>query len=909
MKKITLLIISLLFVVSTIAFTACSDPHEHSFGTELQVSDTHHWLVCECGEKKDETAHVFDKEIASSEYLKAEATATTKAQYYKSCICGKASATEYFETDKAPANLQVSDISKTYDGTPVAEPTVTFDGVGAENFAYYKGEEKLTERPTDAGTYKVVVTVDETATHAGDCVEREFTIAKVVVTIPTLEKEYDGYGEFEFVFEGPADEEIDCLVDIGKTNKNVGTYTDVAITYKSVSSENYEITATTVSATITPKVLTNISVGDATYKGSTNFVFVLSAYHGLVSGETFTLQVTTASKNVGTAVEIVSISYTNNNYSIDKSAITLNIVPKVIDNLTYAFEYNGLQYQSVTFEDDDIPGIFGDDSLFLEVYFATPNVGAGLETGGEFGFEPDFNEANYTLGENYNFSIVPKALTGSIFFDIYYGDVKKVTGRPLYYYDYEITEEEYGVVNGDSVTLRALYESPNAGTANTSCGLYEENNYVMGDLNVNNTIISVKTIELPEKQYIAEYTGSSKLMVDLSEYAEYGETLEMFFMAMAGDPSMPVSAVGEYTNNVSFSKINYSDTTNYEIKLPESYSLKIAPKKITNLDLKITYNTYDTLSIYLISKDGIVEGEEVKLMPGKNFNAETFKVGDVITLKKFVEGITREENEEIVFLAGSDKNNYDLADACGTMTCVAYCDVQYDGSCNCGTSHLTETLTFTGGESVGASATIDCDSTYEGGIYKIALEGGVYEFFGSDQFFNISGIYDSNGNILATSIGTYPLPKGTYYFHVYVGSSPSSDSIWVKKTAKILDADTMANAIVPDMEPGNSDAGVRIHNLQTHNGGDTFVLFYNVGENINALGQSINFRYEDGDGGYSATSNIESIEFYDVNGIQLNVTYDEPDMVAESGVTAVGGVYIVVTMNGEGMDNLYFYAV
>ena len=32
-------------------------------------------------------------------------------------------------------------------------------------------------------------------------------------------------------------------------------------------------------------------------------------------------------------------------------------------------------------------------------------------------------------------------------------------------------------------------------------------------------------------------------------------------------------------------------------------------------------------------------------------------------------------------------------------------------------------------------------------------------------------------------------------------------------------------------------------------------------------------------------------------------------MIAASGVTAVGGVYIVVTMNGEGMDNLYFYAV
>jgi hypothetical protein len=596
------------------------------------------------------------------------------------------------------------------------------------------------------------------------------------------------------------------------------------------------------------------------------------------------------------------------NYEFDLSKCTASIVPKVINNLTYKFKYNGSEYQSVTFEGNDIPEIIGDDSLFLEVCFATPNVGATLDTSEETGFEPGFAEENYVLGENYSFSIVPKALTGSIFLDIYYGDTTKVVGRELYYYDYEITEEEYGVVNGDSVTLRALYESPNAGTADTSCGLYEENNYVMGDLNVNNTVISVKTIELPEKQYVAEYTGSSKLILDLSEYAEYGETLEMYFTAMAGTPLLPVSAVGEYTNNVSFSKINYSDTTNYEIILPESYSLKIAPKKITNLDLKITYNTYDTLSIYLISKDGIVEGEEVKLMPGKNLNAETFKVGDVITLKKFVAGITREENEEVVFLAGADKNNYDLADACGTMTCVAYCDVQFDGSCNCGTSHLTETLTFTGGEAVGKSATIACDSYYEGGIYKIALEGGTYEFSGSDQFFNISGIYDANGNKLASSIGTYALPEGTYYFHVYTGNTPSSDTIWVKKTGKMLDIENEEIIVTQITNP--DDLSYRDEEIADyHSGGDRFVLFYSRNEEDDVLGCSITFYYADENGKYAlgATSNIESIEFYDINGRQLPVTYDEPDMVREDGVTAIGGVYIVITMNGEG-EHLRFGA-
>ena len=522
-----------------------------------------------------------------------------------------------------------------------------------------------------------------------------------------------------------------------------------------------------------------------------------------------------------------------------------------------------------------------------------------------------------TDGSNYQFNykengavatitVTPKALTGSLLLDIYYGDTVKSVGSDSYYYEYTITEEEYGVVAGDSVLLRVLYESPNAGAEESSFGLYMENNYVIGDLSINNTIISQKTIQLPEIEYVAEYTGTNSFTIDVSGYANDGDTLTMTFTAVSsGSMGLPISAIGNY-ENVRFLKIAYSDDENYAVEFPTSgYSLEIIPKKITNLDLKITEAAYNNGKLTLIAKDGIVNDEVVTVTIT---NYSSVSVGDVIELV-VSESSMGPGNEFIEF---ETSTNYQFApvenDIVGTITIVAACDVQFDGSCNCGTSHLTETLTFTGGEDVGKSATIACDSTYEGGIYKIALEGGEYEFFGTDQFFNISGIYDANGNKLADSIGTYILPQGTYYFHVYVGNSPSSDTIWVKKTAKILDAATMANAIVPDMEPGNSDACVRIHNLQTHNGGDTFVLFYNAGENIDALGQTIYFRYEDGGEGSSATSNIESIEFYDVNGIQLNVTYNGADMNAASGVTAVGGVYIVVTMNREGMDNLYFYA-
>ena len=481
--------------------------HEHSFGTELQVSDTHHYYVCECGEKKDETAHVFDKTVASSEYLKAEATATTKAQYYKSCVCGAKSATEYFETDKTAGTLaNIQDISKTYDKVELANPTYETNSDGVVTIEWYQGDTKLDAKPVNAGTYKVKVIIAESATYTGISAEKEFTIAKVVVTIPTLEKEYDGYGEFEFVFEGPADEEIDCLVDID--NKNAGTYTDVAITYKSVSSENYEITATTVSATITPKVLTNISLGDATYKGSTDFSFVLSAYHGLVSGETFTLQVTTVSKNVGTAVEIASISYINNNYSIDKSAITLNIVPKALKLLDIEVTYDGgiISSFDLTAADGVIAGddvwLYGDGwqnyDIAYDEYILTDDLSSD-----------DYDEGVELRGAdkgNYKFTYDTDGSVGKVTVMPYILDftgeyVKDADGTHYFTFTQDVTWSHGGT---NTVTVKiALIDSE--GNWITAPGVYTQENAEIADEAFYIGGVKCEGFELDEDYYADEF--------------------------------------------------------------------------------------------------------------------------------------------------------------------------------------------------------------------------------------------------------------------------------------------------------------------------------------------------------------------------------------------------------------------
>ena len=278
----------------------------HAHGTTLTAGDTTHYYACSvCGDKKDEEAHVFDKTVAHSDYLKAAATTTTKAQYWKSCVCGKASATEYFETDKAPANLQVSDISKTYDGTPVAEPTVTFDGVGAENFEYYKGAEKLTGRPTDAGTYKVVVTVDETDTHAGDRVEREFTIAKKTLNYLEVTKVYNGkrgFGENAGIYcqlgveHGVIAGDTVFLETSDDLDYNVGKYYFVrmnsdddrdTVWLHGDDAANYDFQGNDVvgEVTVTPKALNLLDIKFTYDGGNIASRFDLTAADGVIAGD------------------------------------------------------------------------------------------------------------------------------------------------------------------------------------------------------------------------------------------------------------------------------------------------------------------------------------------------------------------------------------------------------------------------------------------------------------------------------------------------------------------------------------------------------------------------------------------------------------------------------------------------
>ena len=1023
--------------------------HEH--GTTLTAGDTTHWYACSvCGDKKDETAHVFDKAVATDEYLKAEATATTKAQYYKSCVCGAKSSTEYFETDKTAGTLaNVQNLSKTYDKVELANPTYETNSDGAVTIEWYQGDTKLDAKPVNAGTYKVKVIIAESATYTGISAEKEFTIAKVVVTIPTLEKEYDGYDEFEFVFEGPAGEEIDCLVEIG--NKNAGTYTDVAITYKSVSSENYEITATTVSATITPKTLNYLELTKV-YDGVGFIDYALGTEHGVVSGDVvvltcdgefdyeagsyyfidktddisltdsgidrafldgadagnyqfanqvisgldgyemggmltvtkrpvwaenvafpydgydtfcgdeypvFTLQNVVSgetihtgdvswyfdSKNVGatlTAVELIEEYYPNytldfskcsasivkrpvwaenvkftydgensfygdyatseivfqnvvtgetinacdivfkfdnkdvgsgliavgyddgitgnyefdlskcsadivkrlvwaenvkftydgytnwtgeespnqivfqnmangesmdssfvewtfdsknvgatltsvafvdeddgrSNYEIDFSKCTASVIPRVIDNLTYAFEYNGMEYQSVTFQGDDIPGIIEHDSLFLEVCFATPNVGAALDTSEETGFEPGFLEENYVLGENYSFSIVPKKLT------LKAGEKIEVTEtyNTLKQYAISVSSDMFdGYVDTEAATLwlTATLPSKNAGKYTDGVILTPyvgisafgtvSHNYDFSEVEAT---VTVNPLSVSLSSYVkVEYNGTCEFTLDTpfdltsantgggqDSVSDNDEVYITWIETSSADITDETFAI-DYT-------LGGADACNYEI---DELGLEITKKKLTKLNIKITAATADSLVVTLLPKDGVIPGEVVKIkLPGLDTNQDFYNYTEIEML--IDEAAVRQGQEYVTLLKEGDYANYELAtydnngvQMVGIISCVDECDVQYDGTCNCGTSHLIGTA-----KSSDIRTTLPCATTWTGGVYKISTLAGYWSILPSENFADITAIYDSKGNeveIDANDAGFYA-EAGTYYVHI-----------------------------------------------------------------------------------------------------------------------------------------------
>ena len=745
----------------------------HTPATALTAGDTTHWYACTvCGAKTGEAAHTFDKTVAHADYLKAAATETTKAQYWKSCVCGAKSATEYFESDKAPANLEItSDISKTYDGTPVLEPLYDSDGPGGEYFEYWQGTTKLSGKPTDAGTYKVVVGIYECETHAGDRVEREFTIAKKTLNYLNLTKVYDGkagYNDSVFFLDtthGLVAGDVVSIETNDDAEYNVGTYTltdtsgrwelDDCIYLEGADAANYafnyQANGAVATITVTPKAL----VVDATKVYDGNMLFSGVVVNG----------VGTEKLNVTFSVEQPNVQLHTDCYDYDAIIVT------------GVGDAKGSNYV-VTEAYGTITPIEKSFTLSSKSYNGTDE------------FVQGFTQLGGNLEYRVRFVFTLHANNGD-------GNLLKDAG-------------EYTNVKIESYTAYTVDEHGNIVDVTPNFVLSQET------LNQVAPTFTIYRVDLTsDVDFSFEYNGTSG-RTDLThpDFTEYAFGDDIITATISGNNTWNVGTYYLYTQE-QLDQPGFVPQTPYEIitlngpaaanyfLLDENDSLEgpvgyvtITPKKLSDLELYITADTYATGEITLLPKDGIVAGEVVKISI-TNVNDQDFWEGFSIDMQ-LASGTAPDayRYETIALVASGDYANYELVthddgegyQVVGVVKGIASCDVQFDGSCACGTKHIDHTFSsadIVASVPVGPVGGI----TWEGGIYALnTLYPGYWNIKPNENFCTTT-VYDSEGKVVTMKgFEFYAAKAGTYYVHVGKNSDPvSGDTITFRFAEEIFD--------------------------------------------------------------------------------------------------------------------------
>ena len=78
---------------------------KHNLGADWEADSTGHWHQCSiCGGKNDIAAHAYDEAVVAEGYRKSDATCTSPATYFKSCVCGKQGTETFEDGNKNPDN-------------------------------------------------------------------------------------------------------------------------------------------------------------------------------------------------------------------------------------------------------------------------------------------------------------------------------------------------------------------------------------------------------------------------------------------------------------------------------------------------------------------------------------------------------------------------------------------------------------------------------------------------------------------------------------------------------------------------------------------------------------------------------------------------------------------------------------
>ena len=501
---------------NTCGATRTVEPHAYD-----NACDT----ICNtCGATRQIT-HTYNVESATTSTLKAEATSTAKAQYWKSCSCGAVSTTEYFESGKIAGSItNVQDMSKIYDGVRVDIPTYTTNSTGEVTVEWYSmGDMELPKAPVNPGAYKVKITIGETDTHTGVSVEKEFVIGMAEATLTnvavspvtvkygnnydiTHTTEGDGAVTVEYKMRGASDETYTT-----EKPTNVGEYTARVTLADGVK---YRGTSATVDFEIEQFDLRGL---DSLY---TEFVYNGSAAHEIdLSSEGYTgvtVVVTFEDADVASAVtgvKVLEYGEETGNYVLDIEDCGTTIISRVVEIEWTAPEnlrFDGTKKVPSAVLTNVVPGDDCELELMIDGNDGEDNVWYGSTFTYSFSIVgADVDNANYALPDDtyspeYTIEIDETAEVGdavSVGSVWYYDEVDHCT----MYYSINLTANYYYFVYGsDNQGVSFVFELYAKGdTANPIATWEVDENSVKSDMFLIETDgeYYVKAVSHDEPQY------------------------------------------------------------------------------------------------------------------------------------------------------------------------------------------------------------------------------------------------------------------------------------------------------------------------------------------------------------------------------------------------------------------------
>lgn len=647
----------------------------HSYGESLTVGEeTHYYLCSVCGAKKDEASHVFDKAVAHSDYLKTAATATTKAQYFKSCACGAKSNTEYFESDKIAATLtSIQDLSKTYDKVELGNPTYETNSDGAVTIEWYQGDTKLDAKPVNAGTYKVKVNIPETATYTGISAEKEFTIAKKTLNYLELTKVYDGEGVLAYALgtehgvvagdtvlfycdEAPdyivgtynliPDEDPTTIDDSGADDRAFLAGADKA-NYKFAEriEGKYKLCAT---ITVTKRVIWTTGAEFpygrcTTFSGEERENNTDIEIHNLADGETMDSSFIswifngTNADSTLSSVEFIDEDDGRSNYTIDITKCSANIVARKLKfPSTIEKGYDGTDVFKVLFNGDN--GAVANENVIATIKIESSRPCENPADGFEY-----FNVVDAGTYTHDNSSI------GQISF--------KYAGATDETSNYDFDDDFYNTTVEFTATINKI-------------GI---------NLPLNITV---------------DYSGSTEFTTMLDGISlENGEQEKVIVKFTAKTSSgVVIEDAGTYPHfkdlTVTYINPNYEYNNDYDPGY--SRTLTVNKKTLSNLTIQITDEVFEGNQAYLNTDNGVFHEDKVYIVwteSGHN-NTMMWKEHGSDLIAPY-EGTPIQGKAQIT-LGGSDASNYELVlenGSYGRMEYSPFCKPDAHGVCACGEIH------------------------------------------------------------------------------------------------------------------------------------------------------------------------------------------------------------------------------